>query len=70
MSSSKFCPCTDFSCEFNPNNHNQGCNLCVEDSVKNKEIPKCFFMKINPEISDIEDWSFQGFVDFYNKHSK
>lgn len=62
MSSSPFCPCTDYSCTLNPHNHNHGCNLCVEDSVKCNEIPKCFFLKIAGDISDLTDWSFESFA--------
>lgn len=61
-SSSPFCPCTDYKCEFNPVNHDKGCNLCVEDSVKTREIPKCFFLKVADNLEGIEDWSFEAFA--------
>lgn len=62
MSKVKFCPCTDTSCEFNPANHDKGCMLCVEDSLKCREIPKCFFLKVVDNIDDFEDWSFEHFA--------
>lgn len=62
MKSSPFCPCTDYECQFNPVNHDKGCNLCVEDSVKCGEIPKCFFLKVIEDIDGIEDWSFEAFA--------
>lgn len=63
MSSTPFCPCTDFDCPFNPQNHKEGCNLCVEDSLKCKELPKCFFFRVTDNISNIEDWSFEAFAN-------
>ena len=68
MSSSPFCPCSDHACEFNPVNHDKGCNLCVEDSVKTREIPKCFFLKVNENIDGITDWSFEAFAEFVLKN--
>lgn len=66
--SSPFCPCTDHTCSFNPVNHDEGCNLCIEDSIKCSEIPRCFFMKVNEDIGDIDDWSFASFAAFVEKH--
>jgi len=63
MSSNPACPCKDYECKFNPVNHDKGCNLCVEDSVKTGEIPKCFFMKIKGNVDDITDWSFEAFAN-------
>lgn len=62
MSKLSFCPCTDTSCQFNPANHDQGCNLCVEDSLKCGEIPKCFFLKVVDSVEGYEDWSFEHFA--------
>ena len=62
MSKVEFCPCTDTGCQFNPANHDQGCNLCVEDSLKCGEIPKCFFLKVVDSVEGFEDWSFEHFA--------
>ena len=62
MAKLPFCPCSDTTCQFNPANHDQGCNLCVEDSVKCREIPKCFFKAAGGDIDTIEDWSFEMFA--------
>lgn len=70
ITSSSFCPCTDFACEFNPVNHDKGCNLCIEDSLKCKEIPRCFFMKVNENTDEISDWSFESFVAFVLNNDK
>lgn len=67
MSSVEFCPCTDYSCEFNPRNHEKGCTLCVEDSLKCRELPKCFFKEVQSDISDITDWSFEAFAKLVMK---
>ena len=62
MRSSHFCTCNDTSCQFNPANHDQGCDLCIEDSLETKEIPKCFFLKVVDNTDDISDWSFESFA--------
>lgn len=66
MPNVSFCPCTDISCEFNPHNHDKGCTLCVEDSLKCRELPKCFFSKVTDDISSITDWSFEAFAKMVN----
>jgi len=60
--STDFCPCTDKECPFNPMNHDKGCNLCVKDSLKTREIPKCFFLEATDNIDGFEDWSFEHFA--------
>ncbi len=67
ISSTPFCPCKDTSCQFNPMNHDKGCNLCVEDSLKCSEIPKCFFQAAGGDIDVITDWSFESFAKIVNK---
>lgn len=67
VKSSPFCPCQDYGCEFNPVNHSEGCNLCVEDSVKCHEIPKCFFLEVTESIEGFEDWSFEHFAELVMK---
>lgn len=62
MAKLSWCPCQDENCPFNPVNHDQGCNLCVEDSLKCGEIPKCFFLKVTDNIDGFEDWSFEHFA--------
>lgn len=62
MSKVGFCPCTDTGCQFNPVNHDQGCDLCVEDSLKCGEIPKCFFLKVVDSVEGFDDWSFEHFA--------
>ena len=70
MSGSSFCPCDDHACDLNPVNHDKGCDLCVEDSVKTREIPKCFFMKVRENVDDVTDWSFESFADFVSREGK
>ena len=66
--STPFCPCTDAGCAFNPINHDKGCNLCVEDSLKCREIPKCFFKEAGGDIDAITDWSFENFAKIVNQN--
>lgn len=67
MSSTPFCPCKDMTCRFNPQNHDKGCNLCIEDSLACREIPKCFFLKTIDNIDEFTDWSFEHFAELVLK---
>ncbi|MDR2295592.1 MAG: DUF6485 family protein [Clostridiales Family XIII bacterium] len=62
MPGSTFCPCTNTSCELNPANHDKGCDLCMEDSIKTKEVPRCLFMHVTDDIDGVDDWSFENFA--------
>lgn len=64
MSGSAFCTCDDTSCPLNPANHDKGCDLCVEDSLRTREIPKCFFLATGRSTDGWSDWSFEGFARF------
>ena len=61
------CPCDNSSCEFNPVNHDKGCDLCIASSVEDREIPKCFFQVAGGDIGSIEDWSFENFANIVLK---
>lgn len=63
-----FCTCIDYECEFNPKNHSDGCNRCIESSLEDEEIPTCFFRKISADISEVKDFKFEDFTNFYLKH--
>lgn len=64
-----FCTCEDTNCPLHPNNHDKGCNLCIAKNLKKGEIPTCFLKKINPDISEIKNFTIDDFVNFYLKHS-
>jgi hypothetical protein len=66
MKRATFCTCDDTSCPLNPSNHDQGCDLCVEDSLKTREIPKCFFLATGNLPEDNQDWSFESFARIVN----
>lgn len=59
---SSFCPCDDYECVNNPKNHHKGCSLCVEDSLKDGEIPKCFFLEVTESVDGFTDWSYEHFA--------
>lgn len=64
-----FCTCEDSNCPLHPSNHDKGCNLCIAKNLKKGEIPTCFFKTINPDISEIKNFTIEDFVNFYLKHS-
>lgn len=68
MKGSSFCPCTNKSCEFNPANHDKGCDPCMEDTIKCKEIPRCLFQFVTDDLDNINDWSIENFVKIANEN--
>ena len=34
----EYCTCTDTKCPCHPVNHDQGCNLCIQKNLRQKEI--------------------------------
>jgi len=66
--SGHFCTCTNFDCQLNPKNHSSGCDLCIKDSLEVDEIPTCFFRRISADISDVKEFTFESFVDFFLTH--
>ena len=77
-----FCTCDDLGCSLNPNNpdnpnnpnnsNNQilGCDPCIRKNLKAGEIPSCFFLLVKDDLSDVEDFSIEGFVAFYQKNKQ
>jgi Domain of unknown function (DUF6485) len=71
-----FCPCDDLSCVLNPNNpinstgivHN--CDPCIRKNLKAREIPSCFFLLVNKDMNGVEDFTINGFVEFYLKNRR
>ena len=70
MEKKHFCTCRDYKCSLHPVNHNLGCSPCVEKNLNTGEIPACFFRDIHDDLTDINDFSYKGFCDFYNKYAK
>jgi hypothetical protein len=63
-----FCTCADHECPCNPVNHEEGCVLCVEKCLSEREIPACFYRAITPEMSREQDYTFEGFANYVLKH--
>lgn len=59
MSSSPFCPVHKYE-EMAPE-LKKGCDVCVEEGLKNNEIPKCFFCSVESS-DDIIDFSIDAFA--------
>ena len=64
----QFCTCRDFSCQLNPHNHSEGCDLCIKKNLKAKEIPSCFFRSVNGDISKLKEFTFESFVNFFTEN--
>lgn len=63
-----FCDCPVTACTRHPSNHSQGCDPCIEDNLKKKKMPACFFRAVHDDVDGLEDFTIQGFVDFYETH--
>lgn len=60
-----FCSCRDTSCKLNPNNHDLGCDPCIQKNLKAGEVPSCFFHLIDEDISHLKEFTIDSFVKFY-----
>lgn len=65
-----FCSCNDTECKLHPSNHTLGCNPCIQKNLKAGEIPSCFFHLFKDDISQLNDFSIEGFVKFYMENKK
>ena len=70
MNKNHFCTCKDTKCKLNPKNHNEGCDPCIKKCLKEGEIPSCFFIDVSDDISEVDDFTYEGFVKFFNKSKK
>ncbi len=63
MTGSPYCPANQDSKFAIPGYQATGCDACVETSLKNDEIPKCFFCKLEEEGPlSTKDFSFGSFA--------
>lgn len=68
-----FCTCDDLTCVLNPNNPNtqiQSCDPCIRKNIKAGEIPSCFFFLVKEDLTGVEDFSIDGFVNLYLKNKQ
>lgn len=63
MTGSPFCPANQESKFAIPDFRSDGCDSCVDAALKNDEVPKCFFCKVEEEGPLKEtDFSFANFA--------
>jgi len=62
----EYCTCTDTRCPCHPVNHDEGCNLCIQKNLQQKEIPSCFFHDIDC-AKPTRDWHYQDFAALVEK---
>ena len=63
-----FCTCPVIGCSRHPNNHSEGCDPCIKDNLLKKKMPACFFHVVHEDMSDVTDYTIEGFVRFFNRH--
>ena len=63
-----FCTCNDRECKLNPCNHNLGCDPCIQKNLKAGEIPSCFFHLVSDDLSQLDEFTVESFVDFFIQH--
>lgn len=65
-----FCTCKDLNCKLNPHNNSKGCDLCIKKNLSAREIPSCFFKLINDDISKLNEFTIESFIDFFLENKK
>ena len=63
MSCEKFCTCVSETCPHHPRNHNYQCTACIEKSLRNHEIPICFFNEIGNGKPVKSNYTFLKFAE-------
>ena len=62
-----FCTCEQTECLKHPNNHDEGCDPCIQKNLELGEIPACFWFNIS-KITGKTDYSVDNFTKFYLDH--
>jgi hypothetical protein len=63
MTGSPFCPANQESKFAMPGYEPTGCDSCIEQGLKDNQIPKCFFCKMEEDAPlKSKDFSFEGFA--------
>lgn len=57
---SPFCTCKNLSCPLHPTKHDRGCAPCIAKNLELKEMPNCFFNKLEGS----EERAGDSFADF------
>lgn len=70
MANTHFCTCTEYNCPHHPENHQKGCDSCIQKNLKRGEIPSCFFNQIDGDTSELKEYTVDSFVKFYLKNKK
>lgn len=70
VNAKEFCTCPVEKCPRHPKNHNGGCDPCILDNLKRGKMPACFYRVVSDDVSEVRDFTIQGFVDFFNQHEE
>lgn len=65
-----FCSCPVEQCPQHPGNHGMGCDPCVQDNLEKKKMPACFFNIVHDDVSEVTDFTIDGFIKFYHEHNE
>lgn len=63
-----FCTCPAVKCRKHPSNHTEGCDPCVKSNLEQLEMPTCFFLAVHNDPKAVTDYSFAGFVEYFQRH--
>jgi len=62
-----FCNCFVSTCKHHPQNHSEGCDLCIKKNLENGEIPVCFWRLVSDDFDGVNDYKLADFVKFYSE---
>lgn len=65
-----FCNCPVEKCPRHPSNHDNGCDPCIQDNLKRGKMPACFFRAVHDDVSEVKDYTMEGFVSHFLKHKE
>lgn len=63
-----FCTCDSPDCALHPSHHDKGCDPCMQKNARRGEIPTCLFRAVHDDVSGVNDYTMQGFVNFFTQH--
>ena len=58
-----FCTCHVVACSKHPNNHNEGCDPCIEKNLELGEVPACFWLNVS-KMQGKTEWCAENFAKF------
>ena len=63
---SGFCSCVNLACPLHPTKHDKGCAPCIQNNLRLREMPNCFFNLVEGTENRTGD-SFEDFAEYVSR---